>query len=152
MDFKISNIIKEDLEEIYTLGCGEKDFSADGGKNIFWPKETLLSLFESTDDITLKLVVNGEIVGFSFVMIHKATKKAYLENFYILNEYRYLENEFYLEVEKEIKSTDAQFIAYFYDEQDDCNDKNLFLKNDYFPGNSHIWLHKNISFSNPSNK
>lgn len=82
-------------------------------------------------------------------MIHPVTKKAVLENFYVTKEYNYLENKFYLEVENQIKQKGAQFIAYFYDSVEDVNDLELFKKNGYFEGNSHLWMHKNISFSNP---
>ncbi|MDA3856337.1 MAG: hypothetical protein PF569_08830 [Candidatus Woesearchaeota archaeon] len=150
MEFKISKITKEDIEEVYKLGCSEKDFSADGGENCFWPKNTLLRLADSETDVTLKLVVNDKIVGFCLVMIHPATRKANLENFYVLEEYKYLEKEFYLEVEKGIKENGAEFIAYLYDMKEDYNSKELFNEEGYFQGNAHLWLHKNISFSNPN--
>lgn len=152
MDFKINEINEEDIDKVYQLGCSEKDFSADGGENCFWPKATLLRLIKSKDDVALKLVVNDEIVGFSLVMIHPATKKAILENFYVLKKYKNLENDFYLETEKAINKKGAEFIAYFYDTKEDANSKELFVKNWYFEGNPHLWLHKNISFSNPSPK
>lgn len=152
MDFNISNILKEDIDEIYKLGCSEKDFSADGGENCFWPKTTLLRLVDSRSDVCLKLVVNGKIVGFSLVMIHSATRKAIIENFYIINKYKYLEKEFYLNVESTIKQKGAEFIAYFFDIKEDCNSKELFIGENYFEGNYHLWLHKNISFSNPVSK
>lgn len=77
MDFQINNIVEENIDELHTLGCSEKDFSADGGENCFWPKSTLLRLIKSDDDVTLKLIVNGEMVGFSLVMIHPVTKKQF---------------------------------------------------------------------------
>ena len=149
MEFGIKAILEEDIQKIYEIGCGEEDFSADGGKNCFWPKSTLSKLAKSENDVALKLVVNEKIVGFSLVMIHPVTKKAVLENFYVTKEYNYLENKFYLEVENQIKEKGAQFIAYFYDSVEDVNDLELFKKNGYFEGNSHLWMHKNISFSNP---
>jgi hypothetical protein len=33
--------------------------------------------------------------------------------------------------------------------KEDHNEKELFDRNNYFEGNAHLWLHKNISFSNP---
>ncbi len=149
MDFKISDIIKDDIKIIHKLGIGEKDFSADGQENRFWPIQTLERLVESNEDVTLKLVVNEKIVGFSLVMIHSATKKAVLENFYVIKEYNFLEKEFYEAVENKIKENGAQFIAYFFDTKEDCNSKELFEDQGYFEGNEHLWLHKNISFSSP---
>ncbi len=151
MNIEITNIILDDLESIYKLGTGIDDFSADGGENIFWPKETLTRLFQSEDDVCMALRVNREIVGFSLTMIHPATKKAVLENFVVKDEYQHLAQEFLDETERAIEKKDAQFIAYFFDQEDDVNEKEFFDSNGYFTGNSHYWMHKNISFSNPKN-
>ncbi len=149
MDIEITRICLDDLDIIYRLGTGIDDFSADGGENIFWPKDTLTRLFQSEHDVCLALRVNGEIVGFSLTMIHQVTKKAILENFVVKSQYLHLAQEFLDETEREIEKKDAQFIAYFFDQEDDINEKELFDSNDYFTGNSHYWMHKNISFSNP---
>ena len=75
MNIEITNIILDDLESIYKLGTGIDDFSADGGENIFWPKETLTRLFQSEDDVCMALRVNREIVGFSLDGAHRSKKK-----------------------------------------------------------------------------
>lgn len=152
MEFDTYNILEEDIDTIYDLGCAQKDFSADDGENCFWPKKTLLRLINSKDDVMLKLVVNEKIVGFSITIIHPATKKAVLENFFIIKEYRYLENDFLKKTEDAIKEKDAEFIAYIFDTVDDSNTKELFNKQGYYEGNINIWYHKNISFSNPTPK
>ena len=142
----------EDIDFIHDLGSNEKDFSADGKENVFWPKKTLLGLVNSKIDVALKLVVQGKIVGFCLVMIHPVTKKAVLENFYVLEGFERFINDFYKEVEKHIKLKGAQFIAYFFDVEDDVNNIDFFKKSGYFVGNNHLWLHKNINFSNPFKK
>lgn len=148
MEYKVEKISLDDIDTIYEMGCGVNDFSADGGENIFWPKKTLEKLFVSKDDVCLKLVVNEKVVGFSFTMIHKATMKAYLENFYVVSDYQYLTKEFLMFVEDEIKDKGAEFIMYFFDKEEDCNNLELFQDNDYFVGSDHLWLHKNICFDN----
>ena len=82
---EISKIEVKDIDEIYDIGISIKDFSADGGKNCFWPKETLNNIITSEQDIGLKIKIADKIVGFCLVMIHSSTKKAYLENFYVDN-------------------------------------------------------------------
>jgi len=148
MDIKINNIIESDLDELYKLGCAEKDFNSYDENTGFWPLETLKNLVNSDIDITLKLVVNNKLVGFTLVMIHPITKKASIDNFFILEEYRYLEKELYLETENKIRDTDTQFISYYFDTVDDPNSKEFFIAEGYFEGNSHLWMIKNISFSN----
>lgn len=149
MNFEISRIVEADIDSIYSMGCRVADFSADGGKNCFWPKETLLRLVRSVGDVCLKIEVNERIVGFCLVMIHQATKKAVIENFYLVKEYRYLENELFNEMEKEIVESGAEFMAYLFDEEDDTNELELFERHEFFEGHSHKWMHKNIKFNNP---
>jgi len=60
-----------------------------------------------------------------------------------------LKNDFYLEVEKQIRETDAQFIAHLFDEENSFSSKDVFVNNGYFCSTSREWFHKNISFSNP---
>lgn len=152
MDFKIDKIESTDLDNIYNLGCGVTKFTGDGGKNVFWPKNTLQRLFSSDDCVTLKLVSDNEIVGFCLVMIHPASKKAVIENFFVLNEFESLKNDFYLGMEEEIKKTDAQFIAHLFDEENSSSSIGVFVDNGYISKTSRVWLHKNISFSNPMSK
>ena len=152
MDYEVMPILEEDVEAIYKLGCSQKDFSADGGKNCFWPKATLFRLVRSESDIVLKLLVDEELAGFALVVVHPATKKAYIENFYVIEEFDFVELEFLQEVERAIKAKGAQFIAYYYDTVDDTNPEKLFKDAGYFKGNPHLWLHKNINFSNLSPK
>jgi len=152
MNFKIENIEEKDLDIIYNLGCSVKKYSGDGGKNCFWPKPTLLNLFKSRDDVTLKLIVNDKIIGFCLVMIHQATKKAVIENLFILNEYKNLSVDFLKTIEEKIKENKGQFIAYYFENDKDPNSIELFDKSSYYIGEQRKWLHKNISFSNPTPK
>ena len=152
MDYEVHPLSDADLNTIYPLGCGEKDFSADGQKNRFWPRKTLRKMFRSEDDLALKLTVDDEFAGFAIVMIHPVSKKAVIENFYVLEEFDFVDLEFLEEVHKAIEKKGAEFIAYFFDVTDDRNSEKLFKEAGYFKGNAHLWLHKNISFSNPSSK
>lgn len=152
MDFKIDKITIEDIEEIYDLGCSGEKYSVDGGKNCFWPKSTLLNLIASKNDVTLKLIVKEQIVGFCLVMIHPITKKAVIENFFILDGFKVFEIQFLQEVENHIKNNEAEFIAYMFNIEKDSNSIELFRNLDYFENKPRIWLHKNISFNNSIKK
>ena len=152
MNYKITKIEEKDINTIYNLGCSINKYTGDGGKNCFWPKKTLLDLFKSENDITLKISINNQIIGFCLTMIHPVTKKAIIENLFILPEYQELTYNFLKIIENQIKLKNGQFIAYYFENKNDPIPIELFEKSNYYIGEQRQWLHKNICFSNPKPK
>lgn len=149
MDYEVMPLKDSDVDRVYKIGCAQKDFSADGQKNRFWPKATLFRWVRSEYDVAVKILVDEEFAGFALATIHPVTKKALLENFVVLEDFDFVDLEFLEEVHKVIEKKGAEFIAYFYDTVDDPLPEKLFKEAGYFKGNAHFWLHKNISFHNP---
>ena len=81
MDFQISKMNIEDIDEIYKLGISQKEFASASG--IFWSKKQLEKWCQSPNDVLLVAKTNNEIIGFSFYSAHIPTKKVTWENLYV---------------------------------------------------------------------
>jgi len=150
MQSSVERLTLADVPILHKLGTGLGElYSRDGGENCFWPLKTLERLVVSKEDICLKLVVGGHIVGFALVMVQTATRKAVIENLYVDPEHHALSNHFYEAVETAIKVHGAEFIAHYFVTTRNSNTQEFFEKHGYLAADEVVWLHKNISFSNP---
>ena len=81
MDYIIREMVPADVEEVYNLGLGKREFATASAS--FWMKDQLTPWCESNQDIMLVAEKDGKIVGFSFYAAHIPTGKVTWENLYV---------------------------------------------------------------------
>ena len=81
MDFSITKMTVEDIDEVYNLGIGQKEFASANG--IFWSKDQLKNWCQSQSDVLLVAKKDDQIIGFSFYATHLPTGKITWENLYV---------------------------------------------------------------------
>jgi len=81
----IEPIQEQDIEALIELAESEPAFQFEAQDIAgFWTQEQLLQWIREGHDILLKAVVDGQLVGFFLTQIHSPTRKAVIENIYVI--------------------------------------------------------------------
>lgn len=77
-----------DVELVWGIGSGTREFRTSSNVVDFWPKAILQESIDSRD-VSIKVAEIGErLIGFLIINLNRTLKKAEFENIYVLREYR----------------------------------------------------------------
>lgn len=141
----IQRICLEDIYKIFDIvNANKSDFLVDD-RNFFWSIEQLKDWVETNEDVLLIAKEDDEVIGFALTSYHKATRKAVLENFFILQNWRNkgVGSQLMEEILIQLKNKNVSYICFLVPVEE-VEELSYFQRRGFEKGRGFVWFGKHL--------